>query len=123
MVEIPIFVLSVWLAMTANSLLHSIGDVFSKEIILGMLANNSASISFSFGDLLSLPGSFVDMIKIYLLNGFFQVVISLFSIIIIYKIIISLHSALYESLELKSTEVLNNAVASLRNEANFGGKI
>lgn len=123
MIEIPIFVLSVWLAITANSLLHSIGDVFSKEIILGMLANNSASISFSLTELLSLPRSFIDMIKIYLLNGFFQIAISLFSIFIISKIIISLHTALYESLELKSTEVLDNAVASLRQEANLGGKI
>lgn len=123
MIEIPIFVLSVWLAITANSLIHTVGDIFSKEIILGMLANNSASISFSLTELLSLPRSFIDMIKIYLLNGFFQIAISLFSIFIISKIILSLHTALYESLELKSTEVLDHAVASLRQEANLGGKI
>ena len=33
MVEIPIFVLSVWVALSANSLLHTIGDIFGKKMI------------------------------------------------------------------------------------------
>ena len=127
MLEIPFFVLSIWLAITANSLLHAMGDVFSKEIILGMLANNQAGVvheSWSLTSLLSITGAFFDSLKIYFLNGLMEIAITLFSIIIIYVIIISLHKALFEALELKSTEVLDNAVASVRQEANMGaGKI
>lgn len=125
MVEIPVFVLSVWLAITANSLLNSIGDVFSRQIINGMLQNNAAGVSkeWSLWTLFQMPSALIDTIKIYFMNGLMEVVIALFSIIIIYKIIISLHSALFEGMEIKGTEVLDNAVASLRNEANFGGKI
>lgn len=125
MVEIPVFVLSIWLSITANSLFHSIGDIFSKEIILGMLANSEAGRvkEWTLAGLIDMSDEFFEGLKIFLLNGFFEVVIAFFSIIIIYKIIISLHSALFEGMELKGTEVLDNAVASLRNEANFGTKI
>lgn len=125
MVEIPVFVLSIWLSITANSLFHSIGDIFSKEIILGMLANSEAGRvkEWTLAGLIDMSDEFFEGLKIFLLNGFFEVVITFFSIIIIYKIIISLHSALFEGMELKGTEVLDNAVASLRNEANFGTKI
>jgi len=125
MLEIPLFVLSIWLAITANSLLHSIGDIFSKEIILGMLENNNATIikEWSFSALLSMSSAFFEMLKIYLLNGFMEVVISLFAIVIIYKLIISLHTAVFDGLELKGTQTLDDAVAGVRNEMNFGGKI
>lgn len=125
MVEIPVLVLSIWLSITANSLFHSIGDIFSKEIILGMLANSEAGRvkEWTLAGLLDMSDEFFEGLKIFLLNGFFEVVIAFFSIIIIYKIIISLHSALFEGMELKGTEVIDNAVASLRTEANFGGKI
>lgn len=125
MLEIPLFVLSIWLAITANSLLHSIGDVFSKEIILGMLENNNATIikEWSFSALLSMSSAFFETLKIYLLNGFMEVVISLFAIVIIYKLIISFHTAVFDGLELKGTQTLDDAVAGVRNEMNFGGKI
>lgn len=125
MLELPAFVISVWLAITASSLLHSIGDVFSKEIIIGMLENNTAGVAkeWSISSLLSMPGAFIDALQIYLLNGFMEVAISLFSIIIIYKLIISFHTALFDGLELKGTSILDDSISSLRNEANMGGKI
>lgn len=125
MLEIPVFVLSIWLAITANSLLHAIGDVFSKGIIIGMLDNNGAGVvrEWSFAGLMSMSSEFFETLKIYFLNGFMEVAIALFSIIIIYKLIISLHTALFDGLELRGTQVLDDAVSSLRNEANFGGKI
>ncbi|AFL69596.1 hypothetical protein [Sulfurospirillum barnesii] len=125
MLEIPVFVLSVWVAITANSLLNSIGAVFSKGIIKGMLQNNAAGVSkeWSFSALFQMSGAFIDTIKIYFLNGLMEVAISLFSIILIYKIIVSLHTAIFEGLELKSAAVLDEMVSSIRSEANLGGKI
>ena len=125
MLEVPLFILSVWLAITANSLFHAIGDIFSKEIILGMLDNNAAGVvkEWSFAGLLSVSSEFFETLKIYFLNGFMEVAISVFSIIIIYKIIISWHSELLSGLELKSFSVLDDAIGNVRNEMNFQGKI
>jgi len=125
MLEIPLFVLTIWLAIIANGLTHAVGDIFSKEIILGMLENNNATIikEWSFAALFSMSSAFFETLKIYLLNGFMEVVINLFAIVIIYKIITSLHSAIFDGLELKGTQVLDDAMAGVRNEMNFGGKI
>jgi len=70
-----------------------------------------------------MSSAFFETLKIYLLNGFMQVAISLFAIVIIYKLIISLHTAVFDGLELKGTQILDDAMAGVRNEMNFGGKI
>ena len=90
-----------------------------------MLANNEAGRvkEWTLAGIFDMSDEFFEGLKIFLLNGFFEVVIGIFSIYLIYQIIISLHSALFEGLELKGSETLDRAVASLRNEQNFGGKI
>lgn len=45
MVKLPIFVLSIWLAMTANHLIQAFGEPLSKRIILGMLEASAEQYS------------------------------------------------------------------------------
>jgi len=114
MLELPVFVLSIWLAMTANTLLHIIGESLAKKIILGMLQNNEISNS----------GSWLSILKIYLFDGVMEVSIGVFSIIIIYKIIVTMHTAIFEVLEVKGGQALDNTIESMKNEgAGQGAKI
>lgn len=126
MLEIPIFVLSVWLAVTANSLIHTIGTVFSKNIVGGMLDNSSALnqlnpnmevAGFNLGSLFS-------QMIIYFFDGFMEVVIAVFSMFIIYKIVISLHTMLFETIDLASSSAIDNSIDSMRQEsASWGARI
>jgi hypothetical protein len=125
MLELPLFVLSVWIAMMANSLLHSIGDIFGKNIILGMLANNKSARSVDLGkNLADMNFEITNTLKIYFFDGFIEVAIATFSIFIIYKIIISLHTSILELIEVKGSQTLDNAVESMKGEASsWGGRV
>lgn len=116
MLEIPLFVLAVWLALSANSLLHTIGDSFGKKMIVQMLENNNlqnSGISYLTNNL-----------KIYLFDGFLEVIIAVFSIILIYKIIITLHETVADILEVQGTNRLDSAIESMKNDAaGWGAKI
>ena len=111
MVEIPIFVLSVWLALSANSLLHTIGDIFGKKMIIFMLENNN-----------NLQDSIFHSIKIYLFDGFLEIILSVFSIVIIYKIIITLHEVLSDVLEVQGTNRIDSAIEGMKNDATAWGQ-
>lgn len=120
MIELPLFVLSVWLAITANSLIHTVGDIFSKEIIIGMLANNEAGYAGT-GDLFM--GEWSSKLKIYVFDGFMEVAIAGFAIVIIYKLIISLHSQILEVFDIQTSSI-DNSIENMKSEAgSFGGKI
>lgn len=127
MLELPIFVLAVWLAITANSLIHSVGDAFSKKIILGMLENNtanSAATEISLEDFATMNFEYVNMFKIFILDGFMEIAITIFSIIIIYRLILTLHNSVFEMVELKGLQQLDDIGNSIGNEMKgFGGKI
>lgn len=117
MLELPIFILSIWLALTANQIISSIGDAFSKSIILGMLENNELQSNKS------VAAEWFAKIKIYLYDGLMEVGIAVFSIILIYKIIITLHTTIFELFELKSTQALDNSIESIKTESgNWGTK-
>lgn len=119
MLEIPLFVLAVWLAMTANNLIHSVGDIFSKRILVGMINNNESmhkAKDFSFDDLLNLNFAILDTMKIYFIDGLMTIAISIFSVVIIYKIIVNLHTAIFELIETKSTSTLDNSIESIKQE-------
>ncbi len=88
MVEIPIFVLSVWLALSANSLLHTIGDIFGKKMIIFML----------------------------------EIIIAVFSTVIIYKIIITLHETVSDILEVQGTNRFDSAIESMKSDATGWGQ-
>ena len=123
MLELPIFVLAVWLAMTASSLIHSIGDIFGKKIIIGMLENNSLQYqgvegkTWAFGA----NGEWLAKLKIYVFDGFIEIAIAVFSIVIIYKIIVSLHNTLFEVIEVQGSKELDGAIESMKNEASGWG--
>jgi len=122
MLELPMFVLAVWLAITANSLIHNIGDVFSKKIILGMLSN--IEVQYAGVEQSIMNNSWLAKLKIYLFDGFMEVAISVFSIVIIYKLIITLHNSLFEVLEIQGSQSLDNSLESMKNEAGgYGSKI
>ncbi|MDO8453556.1 MAG: hypothetical protein Q7S59_03170 [Sulfurimonas sp.] len=122
MLELPIFVLSVWLAITANSLIHTIGDVFGKQVILGMLKNSELQYANSSFDILD--NAFLSKLKIYVFDGFIEIAISAFSIVIIYKLLVSLHNTFFEVLEVQGSRELDDAVESMKNESsNWGNKI
>ncbi len=114
MLELPIFVLSVWLAITASSLIHTIGDVFGKKIIIGMLENNSLQQNnFIFG--------WIDKMRIYFFDGFIEIAVAVFSIVIIYKLIISLHNTLFEVIEVQGSRALDDSIESMKNESSAWG--
>lgn len=119
MLELPLFVLAVYLAMVANNLIHSIGDVFSKRIIIGMIENNESmhtAKSFELNDLFTMNFAVLDTMKIYFLDGLTSIAISLFSVVIIYKIIVNLHTAVFELVEVKATATLDNTIDSMKSE-------
>ncbi|MDD5373307.1 MAG: hypothetical protein PHO62_07785 [Sulfurimonas sp.] len=124
MLEVPVYVLSIWLAVTANSLIHTIGNVFSKNIVGGMLANNEAGFAgvngfFSAGGIGN--GETLAMLRIYVFDGFMEVAISVFSIVIVYKIIVSLHSSLFELFEMQTSNALDSSIESMKNESSGWG--
>jgi hypothetical protein len=120
MLELPIFVLSVWLAITASSLIHTIGDVFGKKIIIAMLDNNSTQYQNVPG-VLGINGEWLSKLKIYVFDGFIEIAVAVFSVIIIYKIIVSLHSTLFEIIEVQGSKELDNAIESMKNESQGWG--
>lgn len=125
MLEIPIFVLAVWLAITANSLIQTVGTVFGKSVMSGMLdtslsQNTTPNIEVAGENLTNL---FTEM-KIYFIDGFVEVVIAVFSIVIVYKIIISLHTELFQAIDLASSSAIDNSIDSMKNEsASWGARI
>ncbi|RXK05377.1 hypothetical protein [Halarcobacter bivalviorum] len=124
MLELPIFVLSVWLAITASSLIHTIGDIFGKKIIIGMLENNDLQyegVENSTWTLGLANGEWLAKLKIYVFDGFIEIAIAAFSIIIIYKIIVTLHSTLFEVMEVQGSREIDNAIESMKNESTGWG--
>ena len=125
MVELPIFVLSIWLAMTANHLIQAFGEPLSKRIILGMLeasAEQYSTLSLTENNLgLS---QWLAKLKIYFYNGFMEIGIAVFATVVIYKIITSIHASLFDMLEVRAEQRLDNAVEDMqRQSANWGTKI
>jgi hypothetical protein len=114
MLELPIYVLSVWLAITASSLINTIGDVFGKSMMIGMLENNSVQQSnFLMG--------WFDKMRLYFFDGLLEIAVAVFSIVIIYKIIVTLHSTLFEVIEIQGSRELDNAIESMKNEGTGWG--
>ena len=120
MIELPLFVLGIWLAVTANGLIHSIGDVFSKKIILMMLDNNAITGAFDLNDKVT----WLMTLKLYMFDGFMEVVIAVFSIVLIYKIIVTFHNSFLDAMEIQGSRVLDDAVDSMRSESGqWGAKV
>lgn len=123
MLEIPIFVLSVWMAVTANSLISTTGGVFSKKILGGMLENNM-QVDLNVGQVEVVGYNLTDLFSkmlIYMFDGFFEVAIAAFSVVIVYKIIISLHTDLLTTIDLSTSSAIDNSIESMKSEAGGWG--
>ncbi|OHD99638.1 MAG: hypothetical protein A2W82_05400 [Sulfurimonas sp. RIFCSPLOWO2_12_36_12] len=127
MLELPIFVLAIWLAIAANSFIQSVGGAFSKKIIIGMLENNtvnSAATEISLEDFTTMNFEYMNTFKIFVLDGVMEISIAILSVMIIWKLIVTLHSSIFDMIELKGLQQLDDIGNSLGNEMRgFGGKI
>ena len=79
--------------------------------------------SFSWEKIKEMNFAVTDTMKIYFIDGFFEVLFALFSIFIIYKILVSLHNFLFEQFELGSTQALEGAIESIKQESSRSGAI
>lgn len=122
MLEIPVFVLSIYLASVASGLVDTIGTVFGKKIMIGMLDNASAinSINPVEAGGANLSNLFTQM-QIYVFDGFMEVVIAVFSIVIIYKLVISLHTMLFETVDLAASSAIDNSIEGMKSESSSWG--
>ena len=105
MLELPLFPLSIWLAMTSHSLLVILGESISKRVILGMLENINVSTASQW-----------EIMKIYFFDGLVEVGIALFSVVIIYKIIITMHSSVMELFEIGAGSSLDSMTDAMQHE-------
>ena len=124
MLEVPIFVLSVYLAHMATGLVYTIGSVFSKESMIGLLENSLAASQTNPQQVevagVNLNALFIHA-KIYFYDGFMEVLMAVFSIVVAYKIIVSLHTSLFEMFEMHANNALDNSIESLRQESGSWG--
>ncbi len=124
MLELPIFVLAVWLAGVAHSLIQTIGTVLSKTILSEMVSNEIVLDPLGFGGMTVAGESaqaWTSKMIIFIFDGLFEVAIGIFSIIIIYKIIITLHSELFQTIDLSTSSAIDNSVESMRTESSSWG--
>lgn len=125
MLELPVFVLSVYLAYIATSLVYATGSVFSKESMIGLLDNSLAAIQTNPAGQMEVAGVNLNALfvhaKIYFYDGFMEVLMSVFSIVVAYKIIVSLHTSLFEMFEMHANNALDSSIESMRQEGGSWG--
>lgn len=103
MLELPIFVLSVWLAMSAHYLLKILTESFEKRFIDGMIENLRVS-----------KVDVIELYKLYFFDGILQVALALFSVVIIYKIITTSHQIIFSLFQIDAgTNSLDNTVDTM----------
>ena len=61
-------------------------------------------------------------LKIYLFDGFLEIIIAVFSTVIIYKIIITLHETVSDILEVQGTNRFDSAIESMKSDATGWGQ-
>ena len=127
MIELPLFVVAVYLSIVLSGLIHDIGAFFGKKIIIGMLSDADAStdvITSGMNHWINTTGEYGGKMLIYILDGVMQISLALIAIAIIYKIIITYHNTILEIIEVKGMQRLDDAADSIRQEASsMGSKI
>jgi hypothetical protein len=120
MLEIPIFVLAVWLAMQANSIVSTIGNILRNSILDGMFGADLAGAEelklagYDLGDAFS-------TMLIYIFDGVMELGTTVFAIVIMYKIVISAHNMLLDAVDLKVDSAIDNSIDAMRNEGSSWG--
>ncbi|MGB3751937.1 MAG: hypothetical protein WA945_10245 [Arcobacteraceae bacterium] len=106
MLEIPIFVLSVWIAMNAYYLMKIFVGSLEKRFIEGMLSNLQTS-----------QASVIEVYKIYFFDGILNVALCLFSVVIIWKTITTTHTIIFSLFSIATgSSSLDNSVDTLVQE-------
>lgn len=112
MLELPIFVLSIFAAMASRDILLAIGTPLSSTVLKLMLESTDSQ-----GEEISI----IDNAKDYIFQGIFEVGLSVFSFIIIYKILSTYHTQIFEAIEAKTASAFDNSVDSAMQSAQGWG--
>lgn len=125
MVEQPLFPISVYLAFVASGILHSLGEFVSSNMVSFMMNNNSAQnyVNWSIEGLFNITDNFANIVKIYLIKGALGVVVSLCAIALIWKFLISFHSYLFETLQVKASDIFDESLKGVASQLEMKGKI
>jgi len=127
MLELPLFVVAIYLSIVLSGLIHDLGDYFGKKIIIGMLENADASnniVTAGMNHWINTTGEYGGKMLIYILDGVMQIALSLIAIAIIYKIIVTYHNSILEIIEVKGMQRIDDAADSIRQDAaSMGSKI
>ena len=127
MLELPLFVVAIYLSIVLSGLIHDLGDYFGKKIIIGMLENADASnniVTAGMNNWINTTSEYGGKMLIYILDGVMQIALSLIAIAIIYKIIVTYHNSILEIIEVKGMQRIDDAADSIRQDAaSMGSKI
>ena len=129
MLEIPLFVLAIWLAVTAQAMLQTIANTFNKNIIAGLVKNNAISSGTTAKvvgapDIINNASENMNLLVIYCVDGVSSVAVSIFSIVLIYGIINKMHTAFIEAIDLQGDKVMDSLTDQFVGESkNFGGRL
>lgn len=113
MLEIPIFVLSVFAAMAAHDILMSIGTPLSSTL---MKIISEITID-SFGNDFAVLQHGMD----YAMQGFVNILLNLFSFVIIFKILSTYHTQIFEALETKAATAFDDVIEKMQQSAQGWG--
>jgi len=126
MLELPLFILSIYVAVVLNDLIHGIADYFGKQSILAMLdtAENSNAIGGNGGFINQIFSSLGSKMVLYLFDGFMELAVSAICIIVVYKVVISFHNSILDSIEVQGLKGIDGVADTLKNEgSSWGSKI
>ena len=127
MLELPLFVAGIYLALFLNGLIKALGGYFGKTVIVGMLSNADASNDLATAGMenwINTTGEYGGKLTVYILDGIVQIAVAAISIAVVYKIIITLHNTILEIIEIKGMQRLDDAADAIRNDASsLGSKI
>jgi len=105
MFELPLFVLSIFIAMTAHNLLKIVGESIEERVIDGMIQN-----------LITSDSSYYSILKVYFFDGLTEVGLAVFSLIVIWKIIGTTHTSVMEAFEVRASNSLDSALDAMAAE-------
>jgi len=111
MAEIPIFVLSIFAAMAARDILMAVGTPLSSTIVKIM-----SEITESQDD--SIENNLMD----YLLQGSLEILLQIFAFVVIYKILSTYHTQIFEGMEVKTASAFDSVVTDTVNSAQQYGQ-
>ena len=124
MLELPLFVLAIYLAVVLNGLIHGIGDYFGKQSIIAMIDNAEASNAIGHGYLTQVFSNLGSKLLLYMFDGFMEVAVAAIAIVMIYKIVVSFHNSILDTIEIQGLKGLDSVAENFKNDAaGWGSRI